>query len=496
MPDHISHASDGALPPELHEMAEAIQADSALWQRQVPPPDRLHALYASLSQDRVSTVAPTRGLVVHPSPYHEGLTPVKKHTAWWGGMGAVALVAALLIAFLTVFHTHAPSSTPPPAATVQTLHVTPADGWVKPAALSFGKGIAFAHSDPVTGYVCGNTVPFAGTQANAPIRFTATHDGGRTWHEEAITPASGIDCVLYINPNDAREIVMLVEQPANVIGWRSFDGGMSWQMMTLPPGDSGLVVIEQPRWAGATLFVNATYLYINSTEPALPHILAASTSGRPFAWVDTNPLFQHDVNGALHADFSFVLGTTYYAQLYTFVCTSVSCDSVRAYVLRTSDGGAHWMPFSFGKDAPATVFTTLADGRTLLGVTAHSGKSYPAISRDKGQTWHTLPAIQDTAKLAVYIHTEPGSSAPDGTLFAWEATNEYDGQGSLLHTRGPYTLLVLPPGASAWQAIPHLPGVPPFAVSVDGAGHPVAVWSGLSDGENQVPGIAYHAPSA
>jgi hypothetical protein len=496
MPDHMPHASDGPLPPDLHDMAEALRADSAAWQRQVPPPDRLRALYASLAQEYASTAAPVGEPVAHQSPYHEGSSPMKKRTAWWGGMGAVALVVALIIAFLSVFHAHAPSSTPAPAATPQTLHVTPADGWVKPAALSFGKDITFATSDPLTGYVCGNAVPAFGAETSAPLRFTVTHDGGRTWHEEATTPAEGYTCEVHINPSDAREIVMIARQATTDTTWRSFDGGATWRQMTLPPGDDAQAIIDQPVWAGGTLFVDAT-LRFGGPMPTLPHILAASSQGGPLVWVDSDPLFQHSPNGGLAPTYAFAIGSTYYAQLWNFVCASAACGTYNShtFVLQTSDGGAHWSSYTFGDEANLTVFATLADGKTLIGVMDDGATVLFSISHDKGQTWQTLPSV--TAKGQFWwVGTDTKSSAPDGTLYSQESTIEYDAQGNIVHTKGPYTLLMLPPGATSWQTIPGLPGAQPFAVSVDGAGHPVAVWSGLSDGMHQVPGLAYHAPQA
>jgi hypothetical protein len=95
--------------------------------------------------------------------------------------------------------TLSPTATTSPTATVDALKTpVPSQGWVTVPTLAFAKGIAFAKSDPFTGYACGNLGINAVRTAADVLQLSVTHNGGRTWSAPVATTVPGAGCTFSI----------------------------------------------------------------------------------------------------------------------------------------------------------------------------------------------------------------------------------------------------------------------------------------------------------
>jgi hypothetical protein len=411
-----------------------------------------------------------------------------------GGLGAALAVVVLFAAIAAVWmgnHGHSISLTPTatatstiaPTPTTPTFKVAPGQTWTNVPALSFGKGIAFAQSDPLTGYVCGSQE----TQNAQPIVLSSTRNGGLTWSSPKTTPAVYSNCDITINPNNAQDIVLHTTDTWGTydgitaelgLYYRSLNGGQTWTKLTLPTGDPGInkLNIMQVAWSGTTLFASARFVTQDGIG-APSHQLAKSINNGPLQWADqTLPLpSAHNATGSIVG--MYAIGTTLYVAMY-------GCNPQCSRIAATSDDGATWTAYTQnGIVAPLAQALVGGDGRTLL--------SDESISTDAGRTWSALPPLPVSLNGAGSLKE---LMAADGTIYvSFLLFNGTSSSNIAVKSAEAYKLL---PGAKSWSRLTLETKQSAYTLSWDISGHPVALW-GVGDNENLIqpkPGIAYHAP--
>ncbi|HKV84145.1 MAG TPA: hypothetical protein VJN88_06280, partial [Ktedonobacterales bacterium] len=172
---------------------------------------------------------------------------------------AALLILALLVAVifsnlpLPRGHGEFPTSTPSATATrpapTATSWVPASAGWVA-SPLTYGKAIAFAASAPLTGYACGNMATDP-ADTTTPILLGVTHDGGQTWQPAITTPALGVECHVYVNPQEPYDLLIMTGGATP--SYRSRDSGQTWTKIVLPGGSDQYPI--DPVWIGDTLYV-------------------------------------------------------------------------------------------------------------------------------------------------------------------------------------------------------------------------------------------------
>jgi hypothetical protein len=408
-------------------------------------------------------------------------------------LGSLGVLATLVISFAVIFANttlnHGTSTQPTaitstdtpttvPTATPQPLHVTPAQGWVTPAALSFAEYVAFSTSDPLTGYACG-TPASAPISTEPPILFSKTHDGGRTWSAPANITPTGQICTLSVNPVNPQDVLVLVGACRNhcdsvLWPWRSLDGGSTWKKLTLPPdSNSSGYVISHFTWSGNTLFVSISIPPNAGGIPSPKHVVAKVIGENQLAGIDTSTIVAN--NSGIVFNMYPVSGG---------VAVNFSETNTPDTIFVTTNDGANWQSFIPKGDVPYSIVGQNSDGSLLVGeIDISSTQASLTRSFDGGKTWATLPTGATT------INRPTIQITPDKHIFVDPVP-----QG-----RSVSALMDLAPGATAWRTVTSVPDAYLFdAVSTLPDGTPNAIWCTtdyyISAGTPIQPGIAYHAP--
>jgi hypothetical protein len=468
--------------------------------------------YEQIRQVIRTQAVPTTGVplwhATQQTIHHHNRGPMRTQQKLFiaGGLGMLAvLVLAFAIIFatalpnrgtttppttsITTSTTKATATTHPPTATPvpQPLHVTPAQGWVAPASLSFGQAVAFSASDPLTGYICGS--PLSGGNKSLPMEFSVTHDGGRTWSTPAQITPNGEDCKLNIDPANPNDVLIFVggcKVPCDFgpdTPWRSFDGGATWQQLAIPTGDEASHVgVGGIAWQGTTLFVtvgvSGNYAVgAPGGIPYPPHLIAVSVSGQPLVWTNDSALAttahkQGEVGGI----FPIAGGVALYLGELTF-CNGTSGAICPIYT--TTDGGATWQTFTPRGSVPAQIYGANSTGSILVG--ASIGGAF-AKSSDGGHTWSALPTdVTDTTGLLAVAITS------DSTIYV----------GPVEAASRVFAIAWLVPGTTYWRLTDAESGSYLFqTVSTLPDGTPNALWVATNAFTQGIyhPGIAYRAP--
>jgi hypothetical protein len=411
----------------------------------------------------------------------------------------LALVALLLIASVLVVALHAPSGQATSVQVVPTATATiavstpdlgsPGAGWAA-AGPAYAQAIAFADSAPQIAYVCGSSTPGSGS---ASISFGVSDDSGQTW-KTLQTPATGADCDLTVDPEDAHDVVLVANScpacrtPPPLAMYRTSDGGTTWQAWGLP--DDATTAAQgftayQWTWSGSTL-----YLAPWSPGEATYTRLAVSIAKQPFLWANAGALFAGAPVGATIS--GLIAGD---GAIYALLQAPSSCIQTCAQVMRSVDDGASWTfdtPMDAGRQVTLLQFQSSPNGMTLYGqvfLNAEADARLYVRSTDGGQTWEALPAFPGQLVATDMLQE------PNGTLYTElyppPTTNNATGGTS----PGVYRLA---PGERLWTLVANFPGnrSGTLVVACGADGHPVALWGGAhaptSDGP--VAGLQRHTP--
>ncbi len=344
-------------------------------------------------------------------------------------------------------------------------------GW-RMAGPRYAARIVFAPSAPTTAYTCG--VQRLAGEEPVPIVVSVTHDGGKTWQTRG-TPASAVTCGLTVNPTNAQDVVLLTTrcphcaQPQASELYRTFDGGKSWNTLSLPlsgQNPPAALLYTQWMWVGSTLFLSP-FLVGDSDYVRL----AASVHGQPLIWLTTDALF-----AGASADASintlYATSTTLYIEM-----SSQSCQPACSWFMQSRDQGVSWSPFMpVFQGQPVALLATGADGRTLLGQAVHYDLPYSRTylrSIDGGATWSALaPKPAELAAEQMY-------ETPDGSVYAAFEQDMADPAFNQTTSALPGIYVL---GAAAWAYIVPIPMAGWFMVAWDNAGHPSALWGLLASG--------------
>jgi hypothetical protein len=443
---------------------------------------------------------PDFNLTVEQLPVAPRRTLLRMPSADTGRALSLALAGILVVALLAVLIRVVPGAAPSrgPAAATQAASeraqgptplptIPPGTGW-SVAGPANAQALVFVPvpGAPATGYVCG----VSDSPAQAPrIAVDVTQDGGRTWQQQAGT-VPGLGCDVTADPTDPRDVV-LAATPYPLFGlhppvslFRSFDGGNTWSALTvpLPANIAQLVTVYSWAWTGSSFFF-APFIVQGTGNWTR---LAVSVAGQPLAWVDQNGLFD---GAPANASIATLVGTA--TSLYVVLSRGSQCTQDCSPVMRSSDLGRSWSPFTptYHAAAIALVDTaTSGDEVSLYAETAFDATSSTTYLRstDGGVTWAPLPPFpRHYAALRL-------AQAPDGTVYAaiWNccASPENVPQG----------VYRLPAGAATWTYMATFPGDSGgvLDLATDADGHALALWGGAhTPSTDQVqPGLETHAP--
>ncbi len=396
----------------------------------------------------------------------------QQKTAILGGLGALAIVTVLttvILVFtatkpeasstLTATSTSGPTATtvPSPTATPPTLGLTVAPGqdWTALKSIPNGLSIAFAASDPLTGYTCAQT----GGNQKDPLAVAVTHDGGGHWQAMTTQGPIGVDCRFTVNPLDAKDVVAQTTRCFNgcayLQAFRSRDAGRTWRELSMPPGaNADFPYPGNPEFAGTTLFLTATTGSSGiSFSPELSHSVAVIVDGQTPRWVDLH-LFPTALRNYWY---------TYANAFYLVVSSSPPPSTATVYLAKSTDDGVTWTNIAVvGNTSFTRVITRSSDGKTFYDV---NGVSHVISSTDGGEHWAEVPGMPtlDPNGQGRNI-ANPIAAASDNTVYFT------DDVGLISRAR---------PGDSGLQRVTSLmlTNRTFAAVSSDRQGHPVALWA-------------------
>jgi photosystem II stability/assembly factor-like uncharacterized protein len=340
--------------------------------------------------------------------------------------------------------------------TAQTTTTTTAtQSWKDIATLNFGKSVAFAANDALTGYVCGNNPP-SGT--SAPLQIAVTHDGGDIWQSISVrTTIPQVACKISINPQNAQELAMTTSQcwkgctGSGLYGpdlYRSFDGGQTWTKQNFPT-QGGTEGMSAPVWLGNAFFEYTDIQVSDSIAPPQrgTHSIAVSLNGGALNWVNDAPVFAGITDLSVEVTNAYAYQGGYYVEL-------------NGKIYRTSDAGTTWSRITY----PGNVSGILvgADGKTLYGFNA---TNQSVRSSDGGQTWTAFSVPANTGQFM---------TTPDGTLYLLQNDPSSD-----LTVK---TILKQTQGSSQWISVAAIdplqsPTLTWATVSWDAQGHPKQLWA-------------------
>lgn len=356
----------------------------------------------------------------------------------------------------------------------------PGQGWVTEPSLNFAKNIAFALSDPLTGYACGNigveNVNASSFPADA-LELSVTHDGGRIWSAPVKTSVPGADCNLSINPTNPLDLVMGAEdcyatclpEPSP---YRSHDGGKTWTALTYDPAQWQNIpyhVVSMPQWT--TWIGNTVYFAVTqgsgrpSPLPRPQHAFVSNTSGSVLT-ATSDAIYSAITDPNVWPQDIWAHGSMLVERLRDI-------SNGATYFVDSTDRGSTWSLFQ--PSAPISLQIASFINGTMAIVYPSGSELDVLLSQDGGLTWKLL------------TRQAPGQTNSGAACIA-------AADGSALVADPGSGLWLLEPGASAWKNV-----APPIATlvdtpdvlafSTDMAGHPLLAWSQTSMTQ---PGIAYH----
>ncbi len=353
----------------------------------------------------------------------------------------------------------------------------PGQAWVTAPELALMRNLAFAKSDPLTGYACGASVTVVQSPADV-LLLSVTHDGGRTWSAAAPSTAPGATCWFSINPARADDVVMTAGRcysgcgDGPITSYRSHDGGKTWVALQFDASQWHSSAqadwqLYRPAWIGDTVYF-AVVPPSNNASPTRPeHVLVSNTTGNLLSAASGS------VDSLISDPQAAPQGIWAHGSTLVMTFSTIPVQSVES-----TDGGATWQRFTLtvsGLSGPLN-FIYFSDGAVALI------NYYPASSADGGATWRILP--MPSGEGVSNSTAGPLYQAPDGTIMFVVGK----------------TIWRLAPGAASWvSAAPTITSsnIPTqvLAYSTDQTGHVVLAWAEASrnivNGVLQ-PGIAYH----
>ncbi|WIG59088.1 MAG: hypothetical protein OJF49_001835 [Ktedonobacterales bacterium] len=350
------------------------------------------------------------------------------------------------------------TATPAPPTPVPPPYTFPYS-W-QPATVGAGTlaNLAFAPSDPRTGYLCTVQSPAGG---GGPLLYR-TSDGGQNWTSLPLpntSTAAYPTCSLFIDPLNASDVFYATSGL-----WRSQNGGASWSALTQPSvqGYPSLTLILLTVTQGRIV----VEMGING-EGRLPNPLFASDDGGK-TWKNIPQNLSSNGQKLLSGDLVGTMGATLviYAMAPSsggsgnYVPPAMPGGSQQpsgAYFTST-DGGATWNLLSV-PDPTATIlaFAPSADGTTyniLLTVLRRiqgASVAVPYFSKDGGQTWQQLPTLQGMAG----GFPDPGSLGRLGAGIAPDSSILADARHTYAEEDSDAGIFQLNPAdaAPAWRAV-------------------------------------------
>ena len=424
--------------------------------------------------------------------------------------GLLGLLAVLILSFVvilvstlgpgasTAIQPTATPATPTATPTPPPLAITPQQGWLTASThLAFTQDIAFAQSDPYMGYACGVT----NNATPAPLQFSITNDGGRTWKAQAPTTLKYTSCSLKISPTNANWLSMTAvacgpcfgdELPDNLV---SHNSGRTWTVLKVPAGENTSVRVDSLAWAGTDLLVGIS-IYSQTPTTTIPtHLLAASINGASLQWVDNAAFY---TQAGAHPQSIGVQGLeSRWLIMMNYPMPTTGCNIQYGClkIMQSADHGATWSSTTVALDIYWGSVAASSDGKTLLGIQyLAGGKSALFSSRDTGATWQPLPTLSLPATDNTEMHF---STAPDGSIFL-AIVISVPNQGITQ-----YAFYTLTSDGSSWLLVDSekaslaFEGYGSVALSCNAQGQPIALW-GIEDQYNGLQllstKVVYHAP--
>jgi hypothetical protein len=333
------------------------------------------------------------------------------------GIGSATIVILVVtIVFVRASHSSTPkhaissTSTPSPTPSPTTTPTALPNIWQTASSVNYGKGITFSMSQPLTGYVCGNTTNMPNSPPN--LELGKTSDGGFTWSAPITTSVPGNNCALAINPYNINDIVMTSYScwegcgDDNGMPYRSVDGGKTWTKLVLPSGNEASYMTKPvaPVWTPNALFVTVTYPgTMGGDLPAPAHHIAVSINAGPLAWTSQEPNF------GLNMPASSVYSISIFTSGKAINAYNAMGTPLQGFLSTSTDNGMTWTPATITGSIP-----------TYLNSTSNEQDLYGSLSNDKcvkstdgGKTWINLPdAPQGYSSTGMF-----SLAANDGTLF-------------------------------------------------------------------------------
>lgn len=422
-----------------------------------------------------------------------------------GGLGAVAAVLLIALAFAQVFAGlsggSAVSRTPAPATAITSTSATPIAGpplaWVAHAPLPDGvsgdtcngcfNSFTIAHSDGTSAYACVVTPPPTDTgqpAAHQQTQVWITHDAGSQW-TRALTisdQADATSCVVTADDDDPSLVVATSAWafrtgpplPDRSVTYVSHTGGATWQ-----------------RLPGLQIFVQ-----LASTQSAVYAIRQVQTASQGSSSVTSDLAVSHDGMRTWTAIDSSIVGQSghqYVPQHFwldpyngdLLLETMDQSDNDTLILWHSEDSGHHWTPF--GRVIPGVVTGDFIVQPSAEGQSWHvcaatydpsgQGGNDLACTTDDGASWTQRPALDPPAFAQVKAgRTPPTVGAAlvfaltdDGAVLAY-CVSAQAADGSVTG----HTLFRLPQGASRWQSLGPVPEFTVFYAPAPGSG---MLWS-------------------